>query len=171
MRQRLGQGCAEDGHGCNPQMQWFDVLTLLEMNGIRELELYSTGSSSSVSRRVWLLACPCSKPLWWKLEMSSAPQDLGMRWRRFQVGFMLACRPYGRLNPFPFWRLMAPAGQSELGCWRFCGGFRSHLYFHDWTDLQRCRFSRQEGCESLLSRATAKDPRKCCDRSKLSQKT
>lgn len=43
---------------CNPQMQSFDVLTLLEMNEILELEHlkgHSTGRRPSVSRRVSLL--------------------------------------------------------------------------------------------------------------------
>jgi hypothetical protein len=61
---------------------------------------------------------------------------------------LVAPRPYGRFNPFL--RLMAPAGQSKARMLAICGGFRSHLCFDDWTDLQRCRFSRQERCEAFV---------------------
>jgi hypothetical protein len=123
------------------------------MNGILELEslkLYSTSSRPSVSRR-GTPDLSVSKRLLCKyaMDMSIAPQDLGMRWRRVSSNNIYACtaapRPYGRFNPFL--RLMAPAGQSKARMLAICGGFRSHLCFDDWTDLQRCRLSRLEGCE------------------------
>jgi hypothetical protein len=116
MRQRLRQGCGEDGHGCSPQIQSFDVLTLLEMNKILELESLegdSTGRRLSVSRRVGLLtigeqsavlsvqAAICNL----KCHVNCAPGSGDALAESFKVIFMLvALRPYARFYPSHFLR-------------------------------------------------------------------
>ena len=110
MRQRLRQGWADDGHGCNAQLLSFDTLNHFgnertpRMSRIvfdnehvnrpisQPPSLFSTLSVS----KVWMTTGPgpaiinCAPGCWYALAESF----------NFQVTFMpIACWPYGTLNP------------------------------------------------------------------------